>query len=499
MTESDARSVLLLRAFDDTRTPAWSESDAAEAGDAARRTCGESAAFDSWLVARAKWGVAQVARRGAPLSALERASGWPAGVGTVLVLLAFIVGVASDVVGGTHRINILAPPLFALLLWNLAVYVLLIVRGVARERAAGVHGPILRALSGWIARRAAAGVRTPEPALRAAVVAFAADWVRQARSLYAARLVEVLHVAAAALALGALASLYGRGLVLEYRAGWDSTFLTAADVRAVLAFVLGPASSLSGIAIPDVAHVAAVRFAAGAGENAAPWIHLYAITLAWVVVAPRLVLALVAALRVRGLAARFPLQLDDDYSRRLRRAWSGAPLEVRVFPYSYSVATDQRAALRPLLEQHLGARAEPTFADALPLGAEDDLAPWVSTLPARSSAESVASTSTAAPTMSLVALLFALTATPEREHHGAVVRALATQVGRERMLVLVDESGFRRRFAGADLAWRLDQRRQAWQTLLTEDGFEPLFVDLGADAQATTPGAGAPAAQSAGR
>ena len=54
--------------------------------------------------------------------------------------------------------------------------------------------------------------------------------------------------------------------------------------------------------------------------------------------------------------------------------------------------------------------------------------------------------------------------------------SLQSQSGELR--VLVDESGFRRRFTGAEGATRLAQRRTAWERLLRDEGVEPLFVDL---------------------
>ena len=78
----------------------------------------------------------------------------------------------------------------------------------------------------------------------------------------------------------------------------DASNLNAAGLTndpAIVTTVLAPASALSGIALPDAASFSALRFTPdnpGAGAPAAPWIHLIALTLALVVVVPRLVLAL---------------------------------------------------------------------------------------------------------------------------------------------------------------------------------------------------------------
>jgi hypothetical protein len=91
-------------------------------------------------------------------------------------------------------------------------------------------------------------------------------------------------------------------------------------------------------------------------------------------------------------------------------------------------------------------------------------------------------------------VLFAATATPEREHHGALMRALATLRPTQRFQALVDESGFRRRFRGDGFAARLEERRRAWRTVMGEAGVEPVFADLerGADEADTNPFARSP-------
>jgi hypothetical protein len=103
-------------------------------------------------------------------------------------------------------------------------------------------------------------------------------------------------------------------------------------------------------------------------------------------------------------------------------------------------------------------------AASLPLGAEDDL---VRQLP-----------DDLAPD---VAALFAASATPERETHGAFVRALVAALPRGAQLtVLVDESGLRQHTGRApDAELRLTQRRAAWQRLLHDLSLPaPRFIDL---------------------
>ena len=92
-------------------------------------------------------------------------------------------------------------------------------------------------------------------------------------------------------------------------------------VRSLVAFFYAPGALVSGIVVPDVAHIAAIR--APASENAAPWLHLMAATLAVVVIVPRLVLALGMWLVERYRAARLGEDLDAPYFARLLRDFRG--------------------------------------------------------------------------------------------------------------------------------------------------------------------------------
>jgi len=297
---------------------------------------------------------------------------------------------------------------------------------------------------------------------------FAADWARATHVQQRECFTAGLHAAAALLALAVVLSMYLFGLALDYRAGWDSTWLDATGARRVIGVVYGPAAALGGIELPDAAALARLRWADGsAGESAARWIHLCALTLAGLVIVPRLLLAAVAALRARRAAADIALPLDDAYFRALLRDAPAAARPVTVLPYSYQLAAAQQAALAPALADALGTGAQPQLAATLPLGAEDALARH---LPA-----GLAST---------VAALFAATATPERETYGAFVRALAAHLpAATTLLVLVDESGLRHRLGtGATSASRLAERRAAWQRMLHDLSLPaPRFIDLGAD------------------
>lgn len=331
-----------------------------------------------------------------PPDATARAAARLRGMGALLLVLALAlaVGLLADAAGPGRRIDLLSPPFLAVLAWNLGVYALL----------------------------AAAAWRTPTP-----------DPARRRRALDIERL---LHAGAAALALGLCLGLYARGLVFDYRAGWQSTFLDPAQVHALLTTLLAPASALTGIAVPGVDGIAALRLPAGqaAQAPAAGWIHLFAATLALIVVLPRSLLAAWAAARARRLDAGPALALA---------AVPRPAAAVRVLPHALPDA--DRAALARALDA--GVDLLPT----IPFGTEADAA---------------------LPPGEGLHVMVPLAATPEAEHHGLLLDRLR---GGSPVL-LVDESGYAARFAH-DPA-RLDERRAAWRGFAGAHGAAVRFVDL---------------------
>ena len=116
---------------------------------------------------------------------------FPSWAGWLVVVGAFLLGIATDAVGSaSHTVNILAPPLLLLMLWNVAVYAFIVLNKLFQSRR------------------------------------FTLPPLDGAESMALARGTAVMHWAAAALALGALLAMYWRGLVFDYQAQWQSTFLS---------------------------------------------------------------------------------------------------------------------------------------------------------------------------------------------------------------------------------------------------------------------------------
>ena len=464
MTDAELASVCWLRAVEQGAGDGvpWRDDDAAWASAEARRAVGEGgdrAKAEAYLVKRAQLAQQRLAARDAAWRAPLQSGSGPRLWRWLLLSLAVAVAayIVGDVLGASHRINLLAPPVLALLLWNLVVYGLLLV-------AAG-RGPsawMARAIEDARTRFSARGAAAPLVAARAR---FAAEWAVATSGVQQARVAGVMHAAAALLALIVIVSMYVFGIAFDYRAGWDSTWLDAEQVQRTLGLVFTPATALSGIEVPSIDEIAKLRFADGsAGESAARWIHLYAITLGLFVVLPRLLLAAWSAWRVQRAAAKLALPQDEPYFRALLRDGLATARPVTVLPYSYTLTAPQVKALPKALAGAIGPGAQPRVKPVLALGSEDALPPT-----ALEDADGD------------VAALFAATATPERETHGAFVRALANAVnGRATVSVLIDESAFRQRSGNAsDAELRLTQRRAAWQRMLHDLSLPaPRFITL---------------------
>jgi len=476
MNEAAAREVVLVQAFETTHPapPSWDDDDRAWATKVALQEGAPGKDPERFVARRAHHALRRLGpREPAAASWLarrlwrERWIAWAAVVG-------FAAGMAADAIGASQQINLLAPPLWAVLAWNVVVYALLIGTSVTQLlRRRTRHGKLIRLtermlslgrrLPGLGAVGAAAGGSAR------AFQGFANLWLRLSAPLSAMRAATLLHAAAAALGLGLIAGLYLRGLVLDYRAAWESTFLSAVNAHAILAAVLAPASAVSGVALPDVEAFAAMRTAHGAaaqvGAPAAPWIHLFALTLALVVVLPRTVLALIGAARSHWLARHLALPLDSTYFKVLAQAHKGELPRIFVTPYATAPGPGVAPLLRTLANRLFGDTAQIEIAKRLVFGAEDDPTEFV--MPPEGT--------------TLVIALFDLTATPEPESQGRYAQTLARSAP---TILMIDEAAFVRRFKGD--ANRLAQRRDAWRVLAVALGTTPVFINSDASSDEGT-------------
>ncbi|MEF8754786.1 MAG: DUF2868 domain-containing protein [Accumulibacter sp.] len=462
-----ALEIVAVRAFEtaDRAHVLWSDGDRAWASRAAAEVVGEGAADADFVAERARLALGRFGERFPVIPRAVRALSWRPWLAGAIAVAAFIGGLLVDRIGGGQRINILMPPVLALIAWNIAVYLLLAARFCLRRPGNTLPQPWRRAMG-----RLATGLH-PRPGgeLGAAIAHLASDWSRLSAPLHGARAARILHLAAALLATGVLTGFYLRGLAFAYEATWESTFLAASDVHRLLAIALAPGTALSGIPLPTAEEIAAIR--APAGENAAQWLHLLAATVAAIVIVPRLVLALLAWLVERRRSRSLPIDFAEPYFDRLLRDFRGGPLRLTVIPYSYTLPPEATSGLERLVTHALGGNTLLTVGPAVRYGEED--------APPHAGAEDGGGR---------IIALFNATATPEREVHGAFLRALGSPGGGARRLVaLVDESSFLAR--GRDTG-RIEGRRTAWRELCATLRVGCVFADLAAVASAGRTGDG---------
>jgi hypothetical protein len=390
-----------------------------------------------------------------------------------VLIAALIIGWATQALGSEKEINILSFPLIGILLWNLAVYLGEAFGGLTglSRRSHPVGSESDGAAAGWTERLAAGlDARSDEksdaslpPALRQGLADFRRRWSRLRGPATRARVRSVLHLAAALLAAAALAGMYAKGVANEYRAYWESTFFSPETLRAALGAVLGPASAVSGIAVPDADSLAALRRTAtgepAAGENAARWIHLHAATILLFVIGPRLLLALwqgtVARRREAAIDARALPGIGMYFDRILAEAL-GTALPVRAVAYCHRPSPTGEAALRRCLEEELAAPVQLDWAAPVHLGDEETFV--------RSLAESTD------PLPGHFALVADLAATPEDESHGELIRqtrdVLASTFPETRLHICLDAEAYDdTRRTLPDFPARRAERLAAWQAI----------------------------------
>jgi hypothetical protein len=466
MREDELRSILLVKAIEETDREATliPAADRISASREAKRA-GESDA-DRMLARRAEALLAKVLVRHPFVADIARHAGGVSWIAWLAIAVGFLAGLALSALDGTRRINVLAFPLLALVLWNLLVYVFMVVSWVRSGRrrlpSLAVQSVIAR-LSSLIAKS-----KSFNAPLAEALARFLREWQEAARPLLIARAVRMLHFAAAAVGAGLIAGLYLRGIAFDYRAGWESTFLDAERARSLLAVLYGPASWLTGIAIPDAAHLEAIRWRdGGGGESAARWIHLLAATALLFVAVPRLVLALIATFRIARWSRRAPVPASLAPYARIAFSGVGGLVDrgiVMVVPFAYEPAANSLARLRTLLGAEMGEHLALDLRAPVRYGDEEAFVRNVG--------------DQGGQLADVVVLLASLAATPEEENHGLVIEGLRDWMARHRpqaqLVVMVDEAPYAAR-APAD---RVEERRRAWQAFIAARGVEPRFVNL---------------------
>ncbi|USX27734.1 DUF2868 domain-containing protein [Oxalobacteraceae bacterium OTU3CINTB1] len=455
MNEQIARDVVLVRAIElaDQKKEVLSEDDRMYASRSARELAQWQASDkhadvtpDDFLQQRSEQILKRLAERTPAFAGFAKRSTGLRALAWLLPVLALALGAALDRITDPHRVDLLSAPLLLIIAWNLLVYLGLLISLFIPARATG--GPT----SGLIRRLSVGKLAVPRkvpPALATGLLGFMGEWSQLSAKLTAARLGRTIHLSAAMFALGAVLSLYGRGLLSQYAAGWESTFLDATQLHSLLSLLFAPAIAVFQLQGFTLAEIEALRFPqTTAPEGGARWVHLYAATIFLLVVLPRLLLALVANWRAARLSRRFPLDLDQPYFRKLNETiGAGTGGMLRVLPFSFTVDEARHRGLGQIAIMLFGEQGRMMLRPSTSYGEEPR--------------EVLRDVDLNDPNVTMTAVLFNLTATPEKENHGAFLDYLVKASPRG-IAVLLDESSFVERMGQADQRG-LAERTALWQ------------------------------------
>lgn len=489
MKASAARDILFAHAID-TAAPSDALPDAARReaitqdvlhslGKPATDGKAGQAAFVQFLQARAVR-IIQASQLPADLRQLwQHAPGLARWLPLAIMLAALVAGFVSHRITDPHRVDLLSLSLIGIVVWNLLVYAWLLLHGAWR-----LAKPQRRAIAPLQptqgeANTAAAAEGSPGflqrlrgkamPALRGSglrkmALTFERNWWQLSQPVRHAQWLLWLHLGAALMALGALASLWLTGLTKEYQLGWESTFLSAPQVQQWLNSLFAPVQWLGLVPRWELGEIqslqgwvtqANLRAApAGGGASAAErWVLAYTMLLAVLVVAPRLLLALWQAVRWRWQASHVQLPLNQAYFASLQRDFGGLATQLVVLPYSMEITPERKAALEQYSTAQYGAGASIDWRPALAYGAA--LPDFELTAPAQAVA------------------LINLAATPEAEIHGELLAQLRRRQGAQAQLWLWS-SDFAQRNAGAPR--RTQERTALWQEFAQQYGYHAQLV-----------------------
>ena len=334
LTEDAAAKIVLIRSIEECDPRAFSEELRAQAFVAAQD---------------AEPGLSSIERYAARL--FEHLSPWyqsilqlakiPAPWTFPVCFAAFLLGLATNLLGPAQQIHVIRNPIFILIAWNLLIFLALFVLFLRRKiktqqvtnvvPAANTVESLRSSLRNhqykapWVVKYLLPGVWHffhrmifavhEQKNLAQIMRRFSHHWLSVAGALVVSRWRRLLHLGSVFIATGAVAGMYFRGLFQGYRVVWDSTFIV--DQESVATFIrvlFGPSlwiSNLFGLGLANEISVSGLL--TPGGDEADGWIHLFAISVFVAVVLPRLALAAWQSSRLARLSDNIALPLDRYY------------------------------------------------------------------------------------------------------------------------------------------------------------------------------------------
>ncbi len=271
------------------------------------------------------------------VAAIER---FPGSWLKIILLISFVSGLLSNYLGPVKLIHVVYNPLTILLVWNILVYLFLVLKSFwqisipdirqnnlsnnsipedkeEKEKAksissnfvldwmiGGIYKGIIQLKSRFVDNN------TRVTIIKKIIPAFWLSYKEVSGKSLILRFKSVTNISAIGLLIGALVGVYFRGLFFNYNMIWQSTFVSEPEtIRAMLNILFGPASIiLEGNWIS--AETVQTLLEPG-GTPAGPWIHKMALTTLLIIFIPRVIIALIYNM-LAGKSVK-PLDISKPY------------------------------------------------------------------------------------------------------------------------------------------------------------------------------------------
>lgn len=457
LTLQQAKVILLAKAIEESNDAAigWTQANAEAASLRAAHTVGEGVDPVKLLTERAKIVLRETAERGINTKLSTKAR-LPKFFSPLFILFAFVLGGLTDrIASPEHIVNLLSPPYWTVILWNLLVYCALFCCAIGLIGTSSNHFalPLRSSLIAFVEKASFSTLRRKGYKTR-----FYAEWTQFVSPLVRMHVARTLHFAALAFALGIVASLFVRGFGTAYWAGWESTWLAESpeSVKAFIDYTFGLIPAVGPLPpMPDLATVTEMRADRlpylGTPVSAAPWLLRMMILIGVTVIIPRLVFAVFDTWRMRQFKAKTTLAIDAPYFGNILEQCSQDAVIGNLVVITSTASRPERDANVALFCRHWG-EADDSCIHAVDFN--DEEAP----LPAL----------THSLRKPVVLIWFDGMETPEEDVHGALIdRAHSDYEEKNAAVVaaLVDLKEFSMRFSS--IPERIKERENAWSNFGT--------------------------------
>lgn len=455
LTLQQAKLILLAKAIEESNDDhiKWTTADAEAASLRAAHTVGESADAVKLLTERAKVVLRTATERGVNTAVSTKAR-LPQFFSTLFILLAFVLGALTDRIGSPeHIVNLLSPPYWGVILWNLVVYIALFccaigLVGTGTNRFAL---PLRSSLNAFVQKTSYGTFRRSGFKSH-----FYSEWSSFVAPLIRMNVARTLHFAALFFALGIVMSLLVRGFGTSYWAGWESTWLAESpeSVKTFIDYTYGLIPAVGPIPpMPDLAQIVQMRADRlpylETPVSAAPWLIRMMILMGVVVIFPRLIFACFDTWRMNRFKSQTMLSIESSYFENILVQCAQDAVLGNLLIVTSSVNRSLRDQTTSILCKHWG-------------NAEDSVVKSVDFDDEKSSIPAIP----ASPRKPIVLVWFDGVETPEEEVHGAVIERLRKSYESNDSAVfaaLLDMKEFSQRFAS--MTDRIKERQEAWEAL----------------------------------